>query len=388
VTLFVVCGKANFTNMSRYSNYSDRTYRRQSDKSFHFTGFNAGTISEAVPVEREQIGAMDASYVPKSGQKTWGLDWFYNGSAGKSEKGLEISVISVVDVAARQAYTLSVEQTIARDPADQLNKKSKSSENIISARVQGYIAQLVKTRPYLPSSVKYLAVDSFYTKKTIMDAVCNLELQAVGKLRIDANLKYLYSGPQKGRGAPRKYDGKVILSELLRLKFVREIEPEVRMYTQEVWHVSLKRKIRIVVLVNLEKRNKPSMAILFSTDTELDPDKILLYYKSRFQIEFIFRDAKQFTGLCDCQSRQQARLDFHFNASLTALNLAKLDMQQSQAIDSSTVLPLSLSMATYRRKVQNSYFLELFISMLGLDQTLIKSHPNYEKLLHHGSMSF
>jgi Transposase DDE domain len=388
VTLFVVCGKANFTNMSRYSHYSDRTYRRQSDKSFHFTGFNAVTIAEAVPVEREQIGAMDASYVPKSGQKTWGLDWFYNGSAGKSEKGLEISVISVVDVAARQAYTLSVEQTIARDPADQLNKESTASEKIISARVQGYIAQLVKTRPYLPSSVKYLAVDSFYTKKTIMDAVCNLGLQAVGKLRIDANLKYLYSGPQKGRGAPRKYDGKVVLSDLRRLRFVREIEPEVRMYTQEVWHVSLKRKIRIVVLVNLEKRNKPSMAVLFSTDTDLDSDKILSYYKSRFQIEFIFRDAKQFTGLCDCQSRQQARLDFHFNASLTALNLAKLDMQQSQAIDSSTVLPLSLSMATYRRKVQNSYFLELFISMLGLDQTLIKSHPSYEKLLQHGSMSF
>jgi Transposase DDE domain len=387
-TLFVVCGKANFTNMSRYSDYSDRTYRRQSDKSFHFTGFNAGTIAEAVPVEREQIAAMDASYVPKSGEKTWGLDWFYNGSAGKSEKGLEISVISVVDVAAHQAYTLSVEQTIARDPADQLNKKSKSSEQTISARVQGYIAQLVKTRPYLPSSVKYLAVDSFYTKTTIIDAVCELELQAVGKLRIDANLQYLYSGPQKGRGAPRKYDGKVVLSNLPRLKFVREIEPEVRMYTQEVWHVSLKRKIRIVVLVNLEKRNKPSMAVLFSTDTELDPDKILTYYKSRFQIEFIFRDAKQFTGLCDCQSRKQARLDFHFNASLTAMNLAKLEMQQSQAIDSSTVLPLSLSMATYRRKVQNNYFLELFISMLDLDQTLIKSHPNYEKLLQHGSMSF
>jgi hypothetical protein len=163
-TLFVVCGKANFTNMSRYSDYSDRTYRRQSDKSFHFTGFNAGTIAEAVPVEREQIAAMDASYVPKSGEKTWGLDWFYNGSAGKSEKGLEISVISVVDVAAHQAYTLSVEQTIARDPADQLNKKSKSSEQTISARVQGYIAQLVKTRPYLPSSVKYLAVDSWSYK--------------------------------------------------------------------------------------------------------------------------------------------------------------------------------------------------------------------------------
>jgi Transposase DDE domain len=362
--------------MSRYSNYSDRAYRRQYDKPFPFTVFNAGTISEAVPEEREQIAAMDASFVTKSGKKTWGLDWFYNGSRGKSEKGLEISVIVVVDVAAHQAYTLSVEQTMARDPADQRKGQSKASEKAISARVQGYIAQLLKTRPYLPTSVKYLAMDSFYSKKEIVDTVRNLELHAVGKLRIDANLQYLYGGLQKGRGAPRKYDGKVNLSDLTRLEFVREIEPEVYMYSQEVWHVSLKRKIRIACLVNKEQPNKPSMAVLFSTDTELNADKILLYYKSRFQIEFVFREAKQFTGLSDCQSRQPARLAFHFNSSLTALNLAKLEMQKPPMVDSSTVMPVSFSIATYQRQAQNHYFMEVFISMLGLDQTLIKSHPN------------
>jgi Transposase DDE domain len=374
--------------MSRYSNYSDRSYRRQFDKSFNFTRFHAGVITEAVPLAREQIAAMDASFVSKSGQKTWGIDWFYNGSAGKSEKGLEISVISVVDVAAHQAYTLSVEQTVARDLADQLKKKKKASEEVISARVQGYIAQILKTRPYLPTSVKYLVMDSFYSKKGIIDAVCNSELHAVGKLRIDANLKYLYNGPQKKRGAPRKYDGKVDLGDLTRLEFVDEIESDVYIYTIIVWHVSLRRNIRVVCLVNREQPNKPSMAVLFSTDTELSSDKILLYYKLRFQIEFIFRDAKQFTGLCDCQSRKQARLDFHFNASLAALNLAKLDMKLSQETDSPIVLPLSLSMATYQRQAQNRYFLELIISMLDLDQTLIKSHPNYEKLLQHGSLSF
>jgi hypothetical protein len=374
--------------MSRYSNYSDRSYRRQFDKSFNFTRFHAGVITEAVPLAREQIAAMDASFVSKSGQKTWGVDWFYNGSAGKSEKGLEISVISVVDVAAHQAYTLSVEQTVARDLADQLKKKKKASEEVISARVQGYIAQILKTRPYLPTSVKYLVMDSFYSKKGIIDAVCNSELHAVGKLRIDANLKYLYNGPQKKRGAPRKYEGKVDLGDLTRLEFVDEIESDVYMYTMIVWHVSLRRNIRVVCLVNREQPNKPSMAVLFSTDTGLSPDQILLYYKLRFQIEFIFRDAKQFTGLCDCQSRKQARLDFHFNASLAALNLAKLDMKLSQETDSPIVLPLSLSMATYQRQAQNRYFLELIISMLDLDQTLIKSHPNYEKLLQHGSLSF
>jgi hypothetical protein len=53
---------------------------------------------------------MDNSFIPKSGKKTHGLDWFYHGSASRSEKGLEISTIVVIDVAARQAYTLSVQQ--------------------------------------------------------------------------------------------------------------------------------------------------------------------------------------------------------------------------------------------------------------------------------------
>ncbi|MBN3883449.1 MAG: transposase [Nostoc sp. JL34] len=54
-------------------------------------------------------------------------------------------------------------------------------------------------------------------------------------------------------------------------------------------------------------------------------DEIYHFYKLRFQIEFIFRDAKQFTGLSDCQARDVKKLDFHFNASFTALNIAKLD---------------------------------------------------------------
>ena len=37
-------------------------------------------------------------------------------------------------------------------------------------------------------------------------------------------------------------------------------------------------------------------------DKNLDAKTIVTYYKARFQIEFIFRDAKQFTGLSDAQT--------------------------------------------------------------------------------------
>ena len=173
----------------------------------------------------------------------------------------------------------------------------------------------------------------------------NLNLQAVGKLRIDANLRYLYTGEQKLRGAKQQYDGQVQLPDVSRLTFVKEIEDKVELYTAVVNHVSLKRHLRIAYLVDRRHPDKTGYALLFSTDVTLDAIKLYRYYKARFQIEFIFRDAKQFTGLTDCQARDQQKLDLHFNASLAALNIAKL-----AAISSHTdPTPFVFSMANYKR---------------------------------------
>jgi hypothetical protein len=91
--------------------------------------------------------------------------------------------------------------------------------------------------------------------------------------------------------------------------------------------VSLKRQIRIALLLDTRTPGKTGRVLLFCTDIDLDAEQILIHYQARFQIEFIFPDAKQFTGLCDCQSRNAQKLDFHFNAALSALNLAKYQAQ-------------------------------------------------------------
>jgi DDE superfamily endonuclease len=403
VTLFVVCGKANFTNLSRYGEYSERTYRRQYQKLFDFIPFHAQTIAAAIEPSREQIAAIDCSFISKSGKQTWGVDNFYNGSISKSQKGLEISVISVVDVMAHQGYTLSVKQTATTErkptplkPTAKKKRKSKSkpkskpkakTEPVISARVKGYLEQLKIARAHLPIAVKYLTADSFYSKKSVVDGVVSLDLHLVSKLRIDADLRYCYTGEQKPKGAPRKYDGKVDLSDLSRLELSGQLADGTKIYSQVVWHVSLKRQIRIVYLVDQRNPDKQRVALLFSTDTTIDPLRLYEYYKSRFQIEFIFRDAKQFTGLCDCQSRQQQSLDFHFNASLAALNIAKLEQQQTHSDTGEDSQRQSFSMATYKRLALNEHLLERFISMLELDPTLIKSHPNYDSLLQYGSLT-
>jgi IS4 transposase len=53
---------------------------------------------------------------------------------------------------------------------------------------------------------------------------------------------------------------------------------------------------------------------------------VLLYYQSRFQIELLYRDGKQHTGLNDSQARSENKLHFHFNASLISINIAKVVM--------------------------------------------------------------
>jgi len=367
-----VCGKVNFTNLSRYSELSERTYRRHFSQPYAFMSLNQETIALAVEPTHFQVSAIDASFVPKSGKATYGIDYFHNGKAGRSERGLEISMIAVVDVEATIGYSLSVQQTPACEATSE------------RTRVDAYLDHLRATRAALPATVRHLVGDGFYSKRKWVDGVQDLNLEVIGKLRHDANLKYLYDGPQKAKGAPRKYDGKVDLADRSRWKALGKVnaDRDLYLYTAIVWSVSFKCKIRVVYLINCKHPERPCFALLFSTDLNLDPIQLYLAYKARFQIEFIFRDAKQFTGLTDCQARDQQKLDFHFNASLAALNLAKWEQSQQRQPDEDFVF----SMASYKRRKLNQYLLERFIRKLELDETLIKSHPNYQSLCDYGAL--
>lgn len=106
-------------------------------------------------------------------------------------------------------------------------------------------------------------------------------------------------------------------------------------------------------------------------------------YKLRFQIEFIFRDAKPFTGLEDCQARTAQKLEFHFNAAFTALNLAKLEARQPH----SGQAPFVFLMASVKRRALNQHLLERFVLKLDLDPSQIKSHPNDSTLCHYGAIA-
>ena len=65
---------------------------------------------------------MDSSFIPKSGKKTDGLEKFYNGSAQTAEKGLEISLLSLVDVKTKTVYALDAVQKTLQTHFDKYNR--------------------------------------------------------------------------------------------------------------------------------------------------------------------------------------------------------------------------------------------------------------------------
>jgi Transposase DDE domain len=366
----IVCGKVNFTNLSRYSPLSERTYRRHYAKPFEFAALNRGVVEMSSGSGAEHLAVMDCSFVGKSGKATFGLDRFWNGCASRVETGLEISVVGVVDVSTGQGYTLSAQQTYASSPPE-------------VTRMDQYLCHFDEVRPCLPPHVRYLAVDGAFAKERFVSRVVAHSVAVISKLRCDANLRYLYSGEQKQRGRPRKYDGKINFADLTRFTLVASVHPQVDLYTAVVWHVSLKREIRVVSLIDRRHPTRLRTCLLFSTDVQQDPMQIYQYYKLRFQIEFIFRDAQQFTGLADCQARDALKLEFHFNASLTALNLAKLEALQQHSADT----PFVFSMASVKRRTLNHHLLERFICNLDLEPNQIKSHPNYSILCNYGAIA-
>lgn len=371
-TILVLCGKVNFTNLSRYSPLNEKTYRRFFRKIFNFCHFNQVLVELYGPSDHGLLAVMDASFNFKSGKKTFGLDYFYNGCHSRSERGLELCLIAVVDVVTKASYSINAQQTY------------NQVQNPLLTRTDYALAHLDVTRQYLPKRVRYLAVDSAYSTHGFVQGAVALKLEVISKLRQNADLKYLYHGPQKARGAKRKYAGKVDLSDLSGLIWVEQLEEEkedgIELYTQVVWHVSLKRKIRLVYLRDQRNPKKPAYALLFSTDLNQSAQEILKFYRLRFQIEFIFRDAKQFTGLSQCQARDEKALDFHFNASLMALNIAKAEQRDNREEHESIIL----SMASIKRRALNDYLIELFIRKLGISRTWIKSHPNFQDLRNHG----
>ena len=360
-------GRINFLQLSRFSKNCEQFYRINFENKFNFQDFNLKLILEQSI--KECLVAFDPSYISKSGKMTYGLNMYWSGCAKRAKWGLEICGFAAIDVLRNTAFHLNAIQT----------------PHLEGTTLLVYYCQIVKEHYlYFKELSKYMVADAYFSKKEVVDTMLSLGLHFISRLRSDSNLKYKFTGEQNGKkGANKKYDGKFKLKSLKMNHFTVVVSKDnVKVYSAIVYSVAFKRDIKIAVAVFYKDGKEIIRKIYFSTHLDLSGDKIFSYYCSRFQIEFLYRDAKQHCGLNNCQARSENKLNFHFNAALTAVNLAKVDWLNTRIDENS-----QFSMSDYKTMYNNELLLKTFIERFGINPNTKKNKNIIAELRNWGKIA-
>jgi putative transposase len=145
-----------------------------------------------------------------------------------------------------------------------------------------------------------------------------------------------YDGPYAGRGPHRKYGAKLDLGALP-AAFLRHTNVaagiETCIYQAQLLHKEFATPLNVVVLVKTNLRTQArAHVLLFSSDVNLGYEQVITYYGLRFQIEFTFRDAKQYWGLDDFMNVTEIGVTNAANLSLFMVNVSAVllaDMRQT-----------------------------------------------------------
>ena len=368
VLILSIKGKINFLQLGRYGNFKEQRYRQQFEKEFDFLSFNKElTLSNGGG--RYAI-AFDPSYISKSGKKTPGLSWYWSGCAGKAKWGLEIGGLAAIDIDNHTAFHLEAIQTL-------------KDEN---QTLTDWYGQVINQRKETLCSIsKYIVADAWFSKKPFTDKIISMGMHLISRLRDDADLQYLYKGKTTGKkGRPKKYDGKIDHTNIRKdyFKLVSKND-DATIYCAEVYSKSLKRNIKLVHVIYTNNKGNEIYKLYFSTDLAMEPLDILDYYKSRFQIEFLYRDGKQYTGLNDSLARSENKLHFQFNASLTAINIAKVVHWLSVPKEKRK----AFSMNDIKTMNHNELLLQRFFEVFGICPHSIKNKRRVKELIYYGTIA-
>lgn len=351
----IIPRRINFTQMERYGQHDEQTYRNTFMKKVDWESVNMEIYKSYWPNylhERLAI-AIDPSYISKSGKCTPHIGRYWSGCAQQVKHGLEIMGIGIVNVDQKDCIAFTADLTP--------NKKELEEQALTIDK--HYLKVVASHKDRLLSISKILVADAYFSKSPFCKGVTDLGFIFVSRFRDDANLHYIYNGPRlKKRGRPRTIDGKIDYKNLDTSRMEEFVLDGVegKLYSLIAYSKALKRKVRLVIWVMANGKHK----LYFSTDINMCGKDVLEIYRSRFQVEFVFRDCKQHAGLCHCQARKEEKLDFAFNASMTSVNVAKLMMKE---------IGMDYSMAKFKSLMFNSYLINRFIVLSGYrpNKTLI-----------------
>jgi hypothetical protein len=294
----------------------------------------------------------DEVVATKAGKHTHGLDRFFSSLYGKPVPGLAFFTLSLVSLQQRRAFPLHVEQGVrseAEKAASKAKAEAKKAKVSQGPRRRGRplgrtnqpkdrmtltpeltrIKAMIDALLHLITPVvhlTYLVLDGHCGNHNALDMAQQNNLHLISKLRCDAALYFPYLGPYAGRGPHRKYGDKVDYDNLP-MACLKETMVEGPMqtciYQMQLLHKEFPQPLNIVIIVQTNLRTHArAHVVLCSSDLALAYLPLVDYYGLRFQIEFNFRDAKQYWGLEDFMNVTPTGVTNAANLSLFMVNVA------------------------------------------------------------------
>ena len=355
--LLAMPGRVSMLNISRWTSEggSYRTVQR-----FFNTVIPWGSVYwvffRTYLLDRESIYILagDETTVSKSGESTYGLSRFFSSVYGKTLPGLGFFSLSLVSVKEGRSYPLVMEpivrgETCSRSLPETSDLPEETQKPVLRrkrGRPKGSRnrnktdVQLSDTLKHLQTMVKallrrvddliplrYLVLDGYFGDNHALQMTQECGLHLISKFRINTALYFPSTLPYAGRGRPRIYGERFNPQEIdTQYRVSTETQGNI---TTEVYQVSKLRHKKfpdplngVCILKTHLLTEKKSHLLLFTSDLALDAEKIIEYYRLRFQIEFNFRDAKQYWGLEDFMNVNKTPVNNAANLSMFMVNVS------------------------------------------------------------------
>jgi putative transposase len=389
MTMLYMSGSKNMLNISRWAKLSYKKVERFFDKSICWLSINLAFLNFLVN-KSEFILASDETLATKSGNKTHGLDKFFSSTLKKVVKAICMNYISLIDVNSGKSHPVYCRQLVftpeEKELLKQKKEKIKKSKGGKRGRPKGSKNNSDKDKPLAPTfrllkemltkffelsklSIKYFVGDGYYGNNTCAIICSCFGIYLISKLQSNTALYFKAEKKKYGRGRPPKYGEKLNLINLPE-KYLKEVKiqdfVETQYYQLFCLNKSFEHELNVVIMIHTDlKTKKVSHSILFSTDLELSYQKIIFYYRSRFQIEFNFRDAKEFWGLEDFMNIKEERIHNFVNLSGFMVNLSQALIRDHRKFNK--LFSTRDLISVYRCKFYTSEILK----------SIKKKHPNF-----------
>ena len=346
-------GRITMLGLSRWSEKggSYSTINRFFHSEIDWLKVNWYFIKKHMPKRGVFLLAGDEVVVTKSGKKTHGIGRFFSSIQNQVTTGISFLNLSIISVNSGKAWSIFMGQITnknvkgcSKGKEKKKSKKSKSESkkeknkagrkevsknkdkkvielspylNFVKKSISRVLAVIKKIIP-----ITYFLFDGAFGNNNALQMVLQTGLHLISKLRRDSALYFEYKGDNKKQKYGDKIDyGNLPEEYLVEMKLEKSIITKI--YQMKMRHKLFADYLNIVIIVKINIKNgRKAHVILFSSDLDLDYEKLIHYYSLRFQIEFIFRDAKQHWGLEDFMNVKEKAVHNFANLSTFMVNFS------------------------------------------------------------------